>query len=85
MGNKLPLGCVRRSFYTRDQIHNLEMSKLLLDVDVTTGKARIEVAMVIFDSSLDLPKDAGWDDFEKHCLDGIKRKSGGGSFTLTVK
>jgi len=32
-------------FYTRDQIHNLEVGNLVLDVDSTTGKARIGVQL----------------------------------------
>ena len=32
-------------FYTRDQIHNLELGNLVLDVDSTTGKARIGVQL----------------------------------------
>ena len=32
-------------FYTRDQIHNLEVGNLVLDVDSSTGKARIGVQL----------------------------------------
>lgn len=32
-------------FYTREQIHNLELGNLVLDIDSTTGKARIGVQL----------------------------------------
>jgi len=32
-------------FYTRDQIHSMELGKLLIDVDSSTGKARIGVQL----------------------------------------